>query len=186
MVYVDPLIEVEIVTLESMHKNHSSPATRIRAHAIILSNRGYSIQEIAEVYAVCRQTVSSWLSSWKEEGLVGLMDKPRSGRPRVLSEVQEQVVIEAIKKQPRNLKQLASELSEKFGITVTVSKLKRLYKQAGYSWKRIRQSLRTKRDQQKFDEAVKEIEQLISREDMGEIELYFFDESGFTLQPRVP
>ena len=186
MVYVDPLSEVEIVTLESMHKNHSSPATRIRAHAIILSNRGYSIQEIAEVYTVCRQTVSSWLSSWKEQGLVGLIDKPRSGRPRVLSEVQEQGVIEAIKKQPRNLKQLASELSEKFGITVTVSKLKRLCKQAGYSWKRIRKSLRNKRDQDQFDEAVKEIEQLISREDKGEIELYFFDESGFTLQPCVP
>ena len=115
-----------------------------------------------------------------------MIDKPRSGRPRVLSEVQEQGVIEAIKKQPRNLKQLASELSEKFGITVTVSKLKRLCKQAGYSWKRIRKSLRNKRDQDQFDEAVKEIEQLISREDKGEIELYFFDESGFTLQPCVP
>jgi len=186
MVYVDPLCESEIVTLESMHKNHPSPATRIRAHAMILSNRGYSIQEIAEVYTVCRQTVSSWLSSWEEEGLIGLIDKPRSGRPRVLSEVQEQAAIEAIKKQPRKLKQLASELSERFGIRVTVSKLKRLCKKAGYSWRGIRKSLRNKRDQDQFDEAVKEIEQLITREDNGEIELYFFDESGFTLQPCVP
>ena len=137
MVYVDPLCEAEIVTLESMHKNHPSPATRMRAHAIILSNRGYSIQEIAELYTVCRQTVSSWLSGWEDEGVVGLIDKPRTGRPRVLSEAQEQAVIEAITKQPRNLKQLAAELSEKFGIRVTVSKLKRLFKQAGYSWKRV-------------------------------------------------
>jgi len=142
MVYVNPLCEAEIVTLQSMHKNHPSPATRIRAQAIVLSNRGYSIQEIAEVNSVCRQTVSSWLSSWEQECLVGLIDKPRSGRPRVLSAAQEQAAIEAIKKQPRKLKQLASELSEKFGLRVTVSKLKRLCKKAGYSWKRIRKSLR--------------------------------------------
>ena len=186
MVYVDPLCEAEIVTLQSMHKHHPSPATRIRAQAIVLSNRGYSIQEIAEVNSVCRQTVSNWLSSWEQEGLVGLIDKPRSGRPRVLSAAQEQAAIEAIKKQPRKLKQLASELSEKFGIRVTGSKLKRLCKKAGYSWKRIRKSLRNKRDQDQFDEAVKEIEQLIIQEDKGEIELYYFDESGFTLQPCVP
>ncbi len=186
MVYVDTLCDAENVTLESMHKNHPSHATRIRAHAIVLSNRGYSIQEIADVNTVCRQTVSSWISSWEHEGLVGLIDKPRSGRPRVLCEAQEYAVIEAIKKQPRKLKQLAAELSEKFGIRVTVSKLKRLCKKAGYSWKRIRKSLRNKRDQEKFDEACKVIEKLITKENKGEIELYFFDESGFTLEPCVP
>jgi transposase len=104
----------------------------------------------------------------------------------MLSEAQEQAAVEAIKQQPRKLKQVACELSEKFGIRVTVSKLKRLCKKAGYSWRRIRKSLRNKRDQDQFEQAVQAIEQLISREDNGEIDLYFFDESGFTLQPCVP
>ncbi|MGF1614426.1 MAG: IS630 family transposase [Gammaproteobacteria bacterium] len=186
MIFVDTLCEAERVTLESMHKNHPSHATRVRAHAILLSHWGYSIQAIADVHMVCRQTVSSWINHWETQGLVGLIDKPRSGRPRVLSEVQEQVVIEAVKKQPRKLKQVASELSEQFGINVTVSKLKRLCKQAGYSWTRIHQSLRSKRDQRQFDEARHRIEELIAQEDNGEIDLYFFDESGFTLTPCVP
>lgn len=186
MVSVDTLCKAELVTLESMRKNHPSQATRVRAHAIVLSNRGYSIQEIADVTAVCRQTVSSWISRWETKGLIELIDKPRSGRPRVLSEAQEQGIIGAIKKQPRKLKQVASELSEQFGIRVTVSKLKRLCKQAGYSWKRIRKSLRNRRNQEQFDEARNRIEQLITKEDNGEIELYFFDESGFTLAPCVP
>jgi hypothetical protein len=57
---------------------------------------------------------------------------------------------------------------------------------AGLVWKRIRKSLRSKRDQAKFDAATVEIKALIQQHKNGGIDLCYFDEAGFTLEPSVP
>ncbi len=85
MLYVNPLTGAEILTLQEMHKNHPTHSVRMRAHGILMSYEGYRVQEIAEVYNACRQSVSTWIRAWDREGLVGLLDKPRSGRPRKLT-----------------------------------------------------------------------------------------------------
>ena len=53
-------------------------------------------------------------------------------------------------------------------------------------WKRIRKSLKGKRDEEKFREAQEEIKLPEQRRKNGEIELYYFDEAGFNPTPCVP
>lgn len=82
MLYVKDISAEEKLTLENMKKNYPGYMPRMRAHAVLLSDTGYEVQQIADIFGVCRQTTASWLRSWAKQGIFGLFDKPRSGRPR--------------------------------------------------------------------------------------------------------
>jgi transposase-like protein len=85
MKYVTPLTASEIHTLHEMQRAHPVRRARMRAHSILLSHQGSSIPPIARVYEVDRRSVSSWVDRWQQEGLVGLYDRPHTGRPHSLS-----------------------------------------------------------------------------------------------------
>jgi len=55
-----------------------------RAHAIMMSSEGDSIQRISEFYNCDRDSVSSWLTRWETQKFKGLYDSPRSGRPPLI------------------------------------------------------------------------------------------------------
>ena len=82
--------------------------------------------------------------------LCALFDKPRSGRPRILSGEAETEALVSVNQSPRSLKKVIAELAESLGLTLSVSTLKRICKRAGLSWKRVRKSLRSKRDPDLF------------------------------------
>ncbi len=185
MLFVTPLSEPEKVTLQEMHQHHPMHWTRMRAHAILLSASGYRVQEIAAIYGVCRQTVSSWLKAWARQGVVGLLDQARSGRPRKLSAAEEAQVLEWLEAEPRSIKRVLAELEKCGGRQVSRKTIKRLCKRAGLVWKRVRQSLKDKRDPQAFAASVERLAELLEHEASGAIELYYFDESGFTLVPAM-
>ena len=46
--------------------------------------------------------------------------------------------------------------------------------------------MRSKRDETKFQQAKKEIKKLEKERELGAIDLFYFDESGFSLDPVVP
>lgn len=69
--------------LEKMMKTSKTYRNRIRAHAILLSYKKYSIDAMADIFEVHRDTISRWLDSWHEHGVSGLKDAPKTGRPRV-------------------------------------------------------------------------------------------------------
>jgi transposase len=186
MMIVNPLSFQEIQTLEEMHKNHPSHTPRIRAHAILLSHAGFQLSMIARVYSVCRQTVSTWIHAWDAGGICGLLDKPRSGRPRILCEEAEVDALARIKQSPRSLKKVLSELSESLDLTPSLTTLKRTCRRAGLSWKRIRKSLKSKRDPDLFEQSRQQLTALIEQSQQKQIDLFYFDESGFTLEPCVP
>jgi putative transposase len=52
-----------------------------RATALLELDRGKSFEAVAKTLGVCYQSVSSWCTRYKEEGLSMLWDAPRSGRP---------------------------------------------------------------------------------------------------------
>ena len=53
----------------------------MRAHMILLSDRGHSPSEIADLHAVSHPTVYKWIDRFDEEGPRGLYDREREGRP---------------------------------------------------------------------------------------------------------
>ena len=186
MLFIKPLTREEVESLEHLHKYHPHHVPRMRAHIILLSHKEQSISDIQIAYPLCRQTIANCLHAWENFGICGLFDKPRSGRPRKLSRVQEEKAIEIIEENPRSLKAVVAEIACEFDVEINVSTLKRLCKRAGLSWKRIRKSLKSKRDPEKYAKSKKELEGLIQQSKEGSIDLFYFDESGFTLEPYVP
>ncbi len=186
MIYIKELTHEEIITLEEMHKNHPLYLTRNRAHAVLLSWQGYSIPMICSIYDVCRQTVSTWFSKWQEKGLCGLVDRPGRGRRCITTEVQNIEIIKRVEKSPRSLKKVLLDLELDLTISMSMDTLQLICKQAGLVWKRVRKSLRSKRNQDDFDEAKDELEGLIQQHKDGKIDLCYLDESGFSLEPCVP
>jgi len=51
-----------------------------------LNNSGYAIARLCELFETQHETVSSWLSKRETEGVIGLYDCPRSGRPTRFTE----------------------------------------------------------------------------------------------------
>lgn len=186
MIYVKELTHEEVFTLQEMHKKHPLYLSRRRAHAILLSFQGQSVPMICSTYDVCRQTVSTWFTHWEELGIRGLIDRPGRGRSSLLTDKQRVGIIKKVEKSPRVLKSVLSELNAELAITLSMDTLKLVCKQAGLVWKRVRKSLRTKRNQSDFDTSKEEIELLIQQHKAEEMNLCYFDESGFTLEPCVP
>ncbi|WP_263080894.1 helix-turn-helix domain-containing protein [Endozoicomonas sp. Mp262] len=76
------LTDVAVIkTLREAIRHGPYPYLRERAHAILLSIRGYSMSEIAAIFEVRYQTVSDWIDAWDDYGLRGLYKKHEGGKP---------------------------------------------------------------------------------------------------------
>lgn len=56
-----------------------------RARIVLLAAEGVPIRHIGPRVGVSRTVVRDWLDRFRTLGLVGLQDRPRSGRPRTFS-----------------------------------------------------------------------------------------------------
>lgn len=61
----------------------------------------HTINQIAVIYDVDRDIVSLWLNGWDREGISCIYDAPKSGRPKKLTEEEQQKILAAIKENPR-------------------------------------------------------------------------------------
>ena len=97
---VAPLIELTETQRAELERvvraTGSSRAQSLRARIVLLASRGHPNQEIASTLEVPPQTVGKWRRRFCQEGMKGLDDSARSGRPlrlevakinRVLTEV---------------------------------------------------------------------------------------------------
>ncbi|WP_374214230.1 helix-turn-helix domain-containing protein, partial [Candidatus Desulfosporosinus nitrosoreducens] len=57
-----------------------------RDHALYLFRSGSSCREVAELIGISKDTVSNLHQTYRNEGLDGIPDKPKSGRPPRLHE----------------------------------------------------------------------------------------------------
>jgi transposase len=56
-----------------------------RARIVLLAADGVRLDRIAHEVGVRRTVVRTWVDRYRAEGLDGLRDRPRSGRPRTFS-----------------------------------------------------------------------------------------------------
>ena len=61
----------------------------VSAQTLLLSNKGYDIQCLSDIFNVRQATVIDWFNRWESEGNNGLDDKMKSGRPRRFTEAEE-------------------------------------------------------------------------------------------------
>ncbi len=186
MKYVHALTDDQRELLAQTMKADTSFRARARAHSLLLSDQGTPIKNIATTYHVDRDTVSSWITKWEHHGAQSLHDKPRSGRPSKLTPDEQALAQQYIKEEPRALKGVVERFATKTAKRLSISSLKRLAKKARLRWKRVRKSLKRLREPEAFARCQRELEALQQQEDTGKINLYYFDESGFALDPTIP
>ena len=186
MRFVPALSESSRKQLTTLFKYHDSHSVRRRSHSILLSADGFTIDEIARIYQIHRDTVGTTFDKWKRDGIAGLFDDPRSGRPSKLSEDEADEAVKLLKEEPRSIKKALAATREKTGKEISEWTLKRIAKNAELRWKRMRRSVKGRRDQGEFERVQEEITALHEQEAAGEVGLYYFDESGFSLTPDVP
>jgi len=145
-----------------------------------------TIKEIVKIYQVDRATVASWITQWEQTGVASLYDTPRCGRPSKLTQAEKALAQQYSKEEPRCLKQVVERLSQKTATRLSISSLKRLAKKARLRWKRVRKSLKSLRDPEEFAQCQRALAALQKQEDQGTMDLYYFDEAGFTLDPYIP
>ena len=186
MRFVPALSESGRKQLTALFKYHDSHSVRRRSHSILLSADGFTIDEIARIYQIHRDTVGTTFDKWKRDGIAGLFDDSRSGRPSKLSEDEADEAVKLLKEEPRSIKKALAATREKTGKEISEWTLKRIAKNAELRWKRMRRSVKGRRDQGEFERVQEEITALHEQEAAGEVGLYYFDESGFSLTPDVP
>lgn len=79
--FVRPLQAAEVSALEERYRTTNDADERSRCQMLLLSARGKTVAEIADLTLFDDDTVLYWLDRYETEGLAGLATKPRSGRP---------------------------------------------------------------------------------------------------------
>ena len=108
--------------------HHPSGLVRTRSQALLLSNRGYVVNELARLYQVRTRTIYEWFSRWESWGVVGLRITKGRGRKSVLQPLHTSMVVETLTIDCQDLKQASVQLSKALAIPVSKGQLKRFLK----------------------------------------------------------
>lgn len=111
--FVQELTDEQQSQLKAIMKSNAPQSKRRRAHTILLSFRGYSIDQIAAIYEVDRDRVSRWFQWWAEFGLAGLGDDERPGRPPKLTASEQQQAVLIVGEEPRSVKRAVAEVDRR-------------------------------------------------------------------------
>jgi len=129
-----------------------------RIHFVLLSDQGKSPPQIADLFGYSAASVRQWLERYLAQGVQGLYDKPRSGRPpQVTPEVQE-TVVQMVQDDPQQegylatlwtIAMLVAALGHKLQVTLSPSALRGALHHLGLRWGRPRLAMPQKVDPQK-------------------------------------
>jgi transposase len=73
--------ERELRELERLHRVEKDARVRQRMGGILARWSGVAPGQVAATYRVTEKTVTWWVKRFNRDGVSGLVDKPRSGRP---------------------------------------------------------------------------------------------------------
>ena len=168
----------------------------LRAHMVLLSARGYSVPRIAAIHDCGEDVVRTWLHRYEVEGVAGLEDEPRSGRPPK-DPLARQIVDAQAQQSPECLgyartcwtvATLAAFLRSRFRLALSPASVRRHLKAMDWRWARPRLApasvLRKKRDPEAGAKRAA-IAAAAERVAAGVGHLIYFDECDLHLLPVV-
>ena len=80
----------KLLALRQEAQSDKAPRVALRLQALLLSVAGHTPPQIAELLQVHRSRVHAWVCSWNAQGVEGIKEGHRSGRPCELTEAQRQ------------------------------------------------------------------------------------------------
>jgi len=175
---------------------HAVGRVALRAHMVLLSDRGYAVPAIATIHQCGRDVVRTWLHRYQQEGIAGLDDEPRRGRPPK-DPLAREIVDAQAGPSPEcsghvqscwTVPLLAVFLAVRFGLLLSASTVRRCLRAMGWRWARPRLApasvLRRKRDPE-TDAKLAAIAAAARAAARGAAHLLYLDECDLHLVPVV-
>lgn len=131
------------------------PEVRPRATALHLLHRGKKPDEVAEILAVTLGSIYKWHARWREGGLDGLANQPKSGAPAKADEAYWQRVEQLLEMEPPALgyeftvwtvARLIDHMEQESGIHLSVSRFRTVLRERGYVYRRPKHDLKSLQD----------------------------------------
>ena len=131
-------------------KNRKDPSFARRARGVLMFAEGRRYSYICEALSVSKEAVRLWLRAYEAKGIGGLVDQPRSGKPRIKSKQIEEAVDEIIHRPPSefgfdrstwSLESITEYVLMSRGIQVGVQTVRDVLFQKGYRWRRAKHSV---------------------------------------------
>jgi transposase len=139
------LTDAEGEQIKRLSQARTAPGRTVeRARMIQLASEGLSVPVIAQRLARAEKVVRRWVVRFNAEGLNGLQDKPRSGRPVTYSREEVGVVVATALTDPKELRQafgswtfarLERYLNEEHGLAIKRSRIHELLQAEGLRWR---------------------------------------------------
>ncbi|GFE72226.1 IS630 family transposase [Chroococcus sp. FPU101] len=186
MKFISDLSPETINMLKRIYKQSKHHKVRQRAHCILLSFQGYSFVQLMKIFEVSRKTMHNWIKAWSEKKLVGLYDEAGRGRKQIFNSQQKEEIRSWAKESPKNLKNILGKIDKEWRIKVSKDTIKRVLKSFLMSWRRLKKGVGGEPDPEDYQQKKQELERLKKLDILGEIDLRYFDETGFCLVPYVP
>jgi transposase len=164
----------------------------LRAQMVLLSDRGFTVPQIATIHACGQDVVRTWLHRYEREGVTGLEDEPRSGRPPK-NPLEGLIVDTQTSQSPPcsghvqtcwSVSLLTAFVARRFRLVLSCTSIRRLLHQMGWRWGRPRLAPARKQD----PEAETKLAALVAAQReaaLGHSHLLYLDESDLHLLPLI-
>jgi len=135
--------ELDAAGLRAAAKRSKDAAAARRMLALAMVLEGSSRSEAARAAGMDRQTLRDWVHRYNADGIAGLSDAPRSGRPSALSEDQEQELRELVIAGPDLERDgvvrwrcidLRSVIAERYDVVLHERTVGKLLRRMGMAW----------------------------------------------------
>ena len=165
-----PNAQKVIIELQEEIRRSKDARYAHRLHAVLLVAQGMSSSEVAQLLGNGVRTVQLWVHRLKDEGLQGLQDKPRPGRPPKLAEEQLSEISSVLRSTPEECgmsghlwdgKTLSAFILKEYDVQLGVRQCQRLFRQLGFRYRKPRPLIAG------TDSAVKEEFKKNCRDDAG-------------------
>jgi len=186
MIFIREINPLSLKLLERIYRQSRHHQVRTRAHCLILALQGVKTEELSKILCVSYKTIYNWLNRWELEGMVGLYNKPGRGCKPTFNPEQKAKIREWAQQSPRQLKQVAQKIKEEWSIEISTKTIKRVLKTLSMSWHRMRRGLGGEPNSEEYKEKQAQLEEFKRLESQGILDLYYLDETGFSLIPGVP
>lgn len=142
--------ETVILALQDEIRRSSESRYDHRLHGLLLIAQGMSATQVARLLGDAPRTVAYWVRRFEEEGLAGLVDGERPGRPRRLNEEQVSQIDAALRMTPRDFgltatiwdgKTLAAFIQQQWGVVLGVRQCQRIFRQLGFRLRKPRSEI---------------------------------------------
>jgi transposase len=194
VVRIGPLSDEQRQALDQVRRRAVGRVSQ-RAHMVLLSARGYTVEQIAEIFGVGEDVVRKWLHRYERQGPLGLDDRPRPGRPPT-DRLARHIVDAQASNPPCNnglvqgcwtVGLLAAFLATRFRLVLSPGSVRRYLHQTGWRWARPRLAPATHapRGQRKEDPATHLKLALIAQAVASAATLLYLDECDLHLLPVI-